>query len=149
MMWSTENIDKLIIGRIDPHIYAFSTNTIPNYLKVGDTYRPVQIRLDEWRTIFPELEHDDNWEWPAKTQNGKYFRDFAVHYYLEQIKQFHRLQPKDIPNLPYYSREFFQNASPKDICFSSFTSSFGASASSEWIYANSASFTCFDSVGLS
>lgn len=115
MMWSTENIDKLIIGRIDPHIYAFSTNTIPNYLKVGDTYRPVQVRLDEWRTIFPELKHDDNWEWPAKTQNGKYFRDFAVHYYLEQIKHLHRLQPNDIPNIPYYSKEFFEHASPKDI----------------------------------
>ena len=115
MMWSTENIDKLIIGRIDPHIYAFSTNTVPNYLKVGDTYRPVQVRLDEWRTTFPELEHDDNWEWPAKTQNGKYFRDFAVHYYLEQIKHLHRLQPNDIPNIPYYSKEFFEHASPKDI----------------------------------
>lgn len=114
-MISTVDIDKLIIGRIDPHIYAFSTNTVPNYLKVGDTYRPVNARLDEWRTIFPELEHDDNWEWAAKTQNGKYFRDFAVHYYLEQIKHFHRLQPNDIPNLPYYSKEFFQNASPKDI----------------------------------
>ena len=114
-MISTVDIDKLIIGRIDPHIYAFSTNTVPNYLKVGDTYRPVNVRLDEWRTIFPELEHNDNWEWAAKTQNGKYFRDFAVHYYLEQIKHFHRLQPNDIPNLPYYSKEFFQNASPKDI----------------------------------
>ena len=114
-MISTVDIDRLIIGRIDPHIYAFSTNTVPNYLKVGDTYRPVNVRLDEWRTIFPSLEHDDNWEWTAKTQNGKYFRDFAVHYYLEQIKHFHRLQPGDIPNLPYYSKEFFQNASPKDI----------------------------------
>ena len=114
-MINTVDIDKLIIGRIDPHIYAFSTNTVPNYLKVGDTYRPVNVRLDEWRTIFPELEHNDNWEWAAKTQNGKYFRDFAVHYYLEQIKHFHRLQPNDIPNLPYYSKEFFQNASPKDI----------------------------------
>ena len=114
-MISTVDIDRLIIGRIDPHIYAFSTNTVPNYLKVGDTYRPVNVRLDEWRTIFPSLEHDDNWEWTAKTQNGKYFRDFAVHYYLEQIKHFHRLQPSDIPNLPYYSKEFFQNASPKDI----------------------------------
>lgn len=114
-MINTVDIDKLIIGRIDPHIYAFSTNTVPNYLKVGDTYRPVNVRLDEWRTIFPELIHDDNWEWAAKTRNGKYFRDFAVHYYLEQIKHFHRLQPNDIPNLPYYSKEFFQNASPKDI----------------------------------
>lgn len=114
-MISTDLIDKLIIGRIDPHIYAFSTNTVPNYLKVGDTYRPVNVRLDEWRTIFPELQHDDNWEWAAKTKNGKYFRDFAVHYYLEQIKHLHRLQPNDIPNIPYYSKEFFEKATPKDI----------------------------------
>lgn len=115
MMLSTENIDNLIIGRIDPHIYAFTTNTVPNYLKVGDTSRPVTIRLDEWREIFPNLLHAEDWEWIAKTKNGKYFRDFAVHHYLEEIKKFHRLQRDDIPGLPYYSKEFFENASPQDI----------------------------------
>jgi len=30
-------LDEIIIGRVEPHIYAFSTETIPNYLKVGDT----------------------------------------------------------------------------------------------------------------
>lgn len=30
-------LDEIIIGRVEPHIYAFSTNTIPNYLKVGDS----------------------------------------------------------------------------------------------------------------
>ena len=25
-------LDQIIIGRVDPHIYAFTTNTIPNYL---------------------------------------------------------------------------------------------------------------------
>ena len=114
-MISTEEIDKLIIGRVEPHIYAFSTNTVPNYLKVGDTYRPVQVRLEEWRTIFKNLEHDANWEWVAKTTNGKYFRDFAVHYYLEQ-KGHHRLQPREIGKGVYYSREFFKNAKPEDIC---------------------------------
>ena len=43
----TTLLDKLIIGRVDPHISAFSTGTIPNYLKVGDTYRPVNVRLYE------------------------------------------------------------------------------------------------------
>ena len=114
-MLNTENIDRLIIGRIDPHIYAFTTNTVPNYLKVGDTCRPVNIRLDEWRDIFPNLLHVEDWEWIAKTKNGKYFRDFAVHYYLEEVKKFHRLQRDDIPGLPYYSKEFFENASPQDI----------------------------------
>ena len=84
-------LDNLIVGRIDPHIYAFKTNTIPNYLKVGDTYRPVSVRIKEWLKHFPDLQHDKEWIWTAKTQDGKYFRDFAVHYYLETIKGFHRL----------------------------------------------------------
>ena len=42
-------LDSLITGRVEPHIYAFTTNTIPNYLKVGDTYRPVSKRLGEWK----------------------------------------------------------------------------------------------------
>lgn len=113
--FNTDIIDKLIVGRVEPHIYAFTTNTVPNYLKVGDTYRPVNVRLDEWRCYFPNLEHDSDWEWLAKTESGKYFRDFAIHYYLETIKRYHRLQPTDIDNLPYYSREFFEKATPKDI----------------------------------
>ena len=46
-MENTSKIDELIVGRVKPHIYAFSTNTIPNYLKVGDTYRPLLVRLNE------------------------------------------------------------------------------------------------------
>ena len=34
-----EILDELIIGRVEPYIYAFTTETIPNYLKVGDTFR--------------------------------------------------------------------------------------------------------------
>ena len=49
-------LDGIIFGRIDPQIYAFTTNTVPNYLKVGDTYRPVSVRLKEWQEHFPELE---------------------------------------------------------------------------------------------
>lgn len=113
--FETSIIDNLIVGRVEPHIYAFTTNTVPNYLKVGDTYRPVNVRLEEWRQYFPNLEHENDWEWLAKTQSGKYFRDFAIHYYLETIKRLHRLQPDDIKDLPYYSREFFEKATPKDI----------------------------------
>ena len=51
-----EQLDNLIIGRVEPRIYAFTTHTIPNYLKVGDTYRPIQTRLNEWRKFFPSLE---------------------------------------------------------------------------------------------
>jgi hypothetical protein len=45
----TSVIDGIIIGRVEPHIYAFSTNTVPNYLKIGDTYRPVSVREEEWK----------------------------------------------------------------------------------------------------
>ena len=50
--FDTSILENLIVGRIEPHIYAFTTNTVPNYLKVGDTYRPVNVRLDEWRDYF-------------------------------------------------------------------------------------------------
>ena len=54
-MEGKEIIDKIIVGRVEPHIYAFTTNTIPNYLKIGDTYRPVLISLKEWKKYFPDL----------------------------------------------------------------------------------------------
>ena len=49
-------LENIIIGRVEPHIYAFTTGTVPNYLKVGDTYRPVSLRLNEWKEHFPDLE---------------------------------------------------------------------------------------------
>lgn len=49
MAIDTSELDQIIVGRVEPHIYAFTTNTIPNYLKVGDTYRPVAERLTEWK----------------------------------------------------------------------------------------------------
>ena len=48
-------LDGIIYGRVEPRIYAFTTETVPNYLKVGDTYRPLEIRLNEWRKRFPKL----------------------------------------------------------------------------------------------
>ena len=61
-MTDTSVLGELIVGRVEPRIYAFTTNTVPNYLKVGDTYRPVDVRLDEWREHFPHLkrEFDDS-----------------------------------------------------------------------------------------
>ena len=114
-MIDTSLLDGIIVGRIPPHIYAFCTNTIPDYLKIGDTYRPVNVRIAEWRKHFDNLVHEDSWQWVAQTSDGKYFRDFAVHYYLEYKKNLHRLQPNDIADLPYYSKEFFQHATPEDI----------------------------------
>lgn len=77
-------LDNLIIGRVEPHIYAFTTNTIPNYLKVGDTYRPVSKRLSEWEEYYPNLEKQ--FEGSAKITDSVFFRDHSVHYFLESWK---------------------------------------------------------------
>lgn len=108
----TTILDGLIVGRVDPHIYAFSTGTIPNYLKVGDTYRPVNVRLDEWRVHFKDLV--PLYEHIAKVDNGNIFRDYSVHYFLEHDKHLKRLEQGTF-ELEYYSREFFKDATTNDV----------------------------------
>ena len=105
-------LDEIIIGRVEPHIYAFTTNTIPNYLKVGDTYRPVSVRLKEWEEHYPNLEK--KFEGEAKI-DGVYFRDFSVHQFLEMEKHKSRLQLTDLPASIYYSKEFFKEATVEDV----------------------------------
>ena len=100
-------LDKIIIGRVEPHIYAFTTNTVPNYFKVGDTYRPVSKRLNEWREFFPELEKQ--YENKAIIDEETYFRDYAIHQYLENDLNKQRLKPDDLEDGIYYSREFFKD----------------------------------------
>lgn len=105
-------LDKIIVGRVEPHIYAFSTNTVPNYLKVGDTYRPVAVRLKEWAAHYPTLKK----EFDAEAKVGDvFFRDFAIHAFLENEKNKVRLRPSDLPDGIYYSKEFFKNTSASDI----------------------------------
>lgn len=106
-------LDQLIVGRVDPHIYAFTTNTIPNYLKVGDTYRPVAVRLQEWREHFPDLQKE--YDHIAKVSDDVYFRDFAVHSFLELEKHRARLMPADLPEGRYYSKEFFKETAVQDL----------------------------------
>jgi hypothetical protein len=106
-------LDKLIIGRVEPQIYAFTTETIPNYLKVGDTYRPVETRLNEWKKFFPNLEK--KFGNVAKVDDETFFRDYAVHYFLEKELKRIRLEKNAFKNIPYYSNEFFKNATEKDL----------------------------------
>lgn len=106
-------LDKLIIGRVEPHIYAFTTGTVPNHLKVGDTYRPVAVRLKEWERYFPKLEK--TFENVAKINDQLFFRDYAVHQFLEKEIQKERLKPNSIKGIPYYSNEFFKDTSKNDI----------------------------------
>lgn len=110
---SIDILDELIVGRVDPYIYAFKTNTVPNYLKIGDTYRPVSQRLNEWKKFFPELEKQ--YENKAIIDEENYFRDFSVHQYLEKDLHKIRLLPIDLDDDIYYSREFFKNTEKADI----------------------------------
>lgn len=109
----TTLLEGLIVGRVEPHIYAFSTETVPNYLKVGDTTRGVRVRLDEWRKIFPNLVQQ--YEHSAQIDDETIFRDFAVHTFLEQEKGRTRLLPDTFTHLPYYSKEFFKEATTVDL----------------------------------
>ena len=79
----TTLLDGLIVGRVDPHIYAFTTETVPNYLKVGDTYRAVRTRLEEWKKYYPNLRQV--YEHSAKLDDGIIFRDYAVQDFLLNI----------------------------------------------------------------
>lgn len=107
MLENIEILNGLIVGRVEPHIYAFSTNTIPNYLKIGDTYRPVSVRLNEWKKHFPTLKEE--YKGKATINDDIFFRDYSVHQYLESELNKERLQPNDIEGI-YYSNEFFKNA---------------------------------------
>lgn len=109
----TSLLDGLIVGRVEPHIYAFSTETVPNYLKVGDTARGVRVRLNEWRKIFPNLVQQ--YEHSAQIDDETIFRDYAVHTFLEQEKGRTRLLPETFGHLPYYSKEFFEGATTADL----------------------------------
>lgn len=112
-MEGKEIIDKIIIGRVEPYIYAFTTNTVPNYLKIGDTYRPVPIRLKEWKKYFPDLE--EKYKEKALVGPDVFFRDYAVHKYVEEKLGKARLKENILPKDIYYSNEFFENATDGDI----------------------------------
>ena len=106
-------IDNIIIGRVEPYIYAFTTNTVPNYLKIGDTYRPVSIRLNEWKKFFPDLKEE--YKEKAMVNSDVFFRDYAVHKYVEEELSKERLKENDLPKEIYYSNEFFKNATDNDV----------------------------------
>lgn len=103
-------IQKIVVGRVQPHIYSFETNTLPNYLKVGDTYRPVEERLNEWRRYYQDLNEVSRH--PATISDGVFFRDHSVHKYFS-LNRINRLQI-DRDN-GVYSTEFFENASKSDV----------------------------------
>lgn len=112
-MVGKEILDDIIIGRVEPHIYAFSTNTVPNYLKIGDTYRPVSTRLNEWKRFYPNLKEE--YKEKAIINTDVFFRDYAVHKYVEEDIGRKRLKENELSKGVYYSNEFFENATNEDI----------------------------------
>ncbi|PRM91238.1 restriction endonuclease [Arcobacter cryaerophilus gv. occultus] len=108
-----EILNEIIIGRVDPQIYAFTTETVPNYLKVGDTYRPLEVRLSEWKNKYPNLTKV--FDTVAKVDNETFFRDHAIHNFLE-IKGRTRLTKDILGQIDiYYSKEFFKDATKNDL----------------------------------
>lgn len=74
-------LDGLIKGRVEPEIYAFSTEKVQGYMKVGDTFRGVDVRLQEWAAYFPDLIKRAQFSAYIESKDA-YFRDFSVHQYL-------------------------------------------------------------------
>ena len=72
----------------------------------------MEQRLDEWRRYFKDLTK--LYEHEARIQE-LYFRDLSVHEFVEHRKGRKRLMADTLPNLPYYSKEFFEHATTKDI----------------------------------
>lgn len=113
MIENLDVVDGLIVGWVRPHIYAFSTNTVPNFLKVGDTYRPVRRRLQEWRKHYPDLQQ--HFEGSASVAEDVYFRDHSVHQFLSQERGLSRIERDALAPDVYYSTEFFESASSEDV----------------------------------
>lgn len=115
MLGDTTVLDDIIHGYLPHSIYAFETNTHPNYLKVGDTNRSVEVRLGEWRRIYQDLKKVYEASAMLKDKNDDqekrtiFFRDYALHKFLEKECNRQRLS-KGI-----YEREFFKNATKKDL----------------------------------
>ena len=117
-----EEVASLIEVRSEPHIYAFSTNTIPNFIKIGDTFRPISKRLEEWKKeyrdlsrVFPNITAEV--EGLAKVNDEIYFRDYSLHTFLKN-KGFNNLSKNDFVkkfgNI-YFSNEFFEGVTIDDI----------------------------------
>lgn len=81
--------DQYSHGRpdIEPIIYAYSDKNYPGYLKVGDTTRPIEVRMHEhYPTLLPTETppYKVELKYPALYADGTRFRDYTVHRMLEK-----------------------------------------------------------------
>lgn len=116
----TKPLDEVIVGRVEPHIYAFLTSSVPRYLKVGDTYRPVPVRIAEWQRHFTIDEKKDVWDWPAVLDDDVFFRDYSVHQFLQDSRHLIRLDLQTLKAIAngrdlYFSNEFFLEATKEHV----------------------------------
>ena len=99
--------DQYSHGRpdVNPIIYAYSDPRFPGCLKVGDTVRPIDVRMHEhYPTLLPSDEKPYKVEviMPALYADGSRFRDHTVHRMLEKrgIKkvngEWFRCTPQDV-----------------------------------------------------
>lgn len=124
----TDIADGILKHYIEPRIYAFRTDLVDNVispstaLKVGDTDRGVDKRMDEWREKFPDLEHIKDWSAVVSGcgdgLDGKVFRDHTIHKILESWGK-KRLEKDDFgeenKTNGRYSSEFFYDVTPDDV----------------------------------
>ena len=111
----------IVHGRVEPRIYAFLTKDVPRFLKVGDTYRPVSIRIQEWIDKGFHIDKNACSDWDATLMPGVFFRDYEVHNYLTKVAEMERISRETLKSLPRsgeskdgerqpYSNEFFRYA---------------------------------------
>lgn len=128
--FDVEKIDKKLKGRIKPQIYAFKTNTVPSFVKIGDTYRTVDERLSEWNKVYKDIfefvdeinkQHNPFFVANSTLDNNKniYFRDLSIHKYL-RAKGKHQFEENDrkkyqIKKDQYVSKEFFLDVEKDDL----------------------------------
>lgn len=117
-----EIVENNISVRHDQFIYAFSTNTIPNYLKIGDTDRGVDIRIKEWEKILnkrlsPMIVNVEKKysESSFIQEKGIYFRDYDVHKYLREVLKKNSIDVTDPNLLSLYSKEFFKDVTVEEV----------------------------------
>lgn len=119
-------VEDAIELRLDNYIYAFSTNTIPNYLKIGDTSKGVNRRIKQWEKILNKrlspqivkLTEEYNHSASIKNEEKKldmYFRDYSVHKYIRDILHKNSIDVTDPDLLKLYSKEFFKDVTVEEV----------------------------------
>lgn len=114
---NNKEVEDRIEIRSPLSIYAFRTNTIPAYLKVGDTFRPVDTRISEWlqklrEKVSNSIELTKEGSWKAMLDDEDvYFRDYAVHRIFDE-KGKERLSDEEQRK---YSKEFFKDVTSEEV----------------------------------